>query len=875
MGEKNRLLYLILIMVFAVVLVGGFTFRTLYWKSINNQREWLLNTAQSQARLIESVAKFDAEFSTEDHLEGAFAATLSQIINAHQEYKGFGKTGEFTLAKRVDDKIIFLLSHRHYDMDKPKPVPFHADLAEPMERALAGKSGTMIGLDYRGVQVLAAHEPVAFLNLGIVAKIDIEEIRNPFIIAAIKSGAIAIVLISIGSLFFMRITNPIIKKLRQNKDSLDKAQEIAHLGNWDYNILTKELIWSDEIYRIFGIDPMEFGGAYEDFLNLVHPDDLEYVKSSMDKAMNREYDYNIEFMIVRPDNTMRTVHAQGEVTWNATGSPIRMVGTVQDITERKRNEKILLENEEKYRMLVNSTKAIPWIFDSLTWQFTFVGAYAKTLFGYRIEEWYQENFWQDHIHPDDREEAVNYCKAAIQRLEDHEFEYRMITSNGKIIWIYDIVKATHSSGKSIQVHGIMIDITERKKIEEELRILNESLEQRVAERTAELAKANEELVKIDKLESIGTLAGGIAHDFSNSLQGILGNITLAKTYANPKDEIYGKLVGAEEIALHARNLPKQLLTFSRGGAPVKKTISIPELINNSANLALSGSNTRCEVHMPKDLMPVEADSNQIIQVISNLIINANHAMPKGGTIKVSAENTNVEATSSLPLKEGKYVRISIEDQGMGISQEHLQKIFDPFFTTKQKGSGLGLATAYSIIKKHNGHISVESTMEVGTTFHIYLPASGKKAVEKPVLSKVKEKDMKKMPTIGQGKVLLMDDEDVIRDVISEHLKRLGYEAETAEDGSAAIELYKRAMESGKPFDAVIMDLTIPGTIGGEEVIKKLLKIDHKVKAIVSSGYADNPIMSNFRKYGFSGVIAKPYEIHELNEVLQEVINAEN
>jgi CheY-like chemotaxis protein len=247
-------------------------------------------------------------------------------------------------------------------------------------------------------------------------------------------------------------------------------------------------------------------------------------------------------------------------------------------------------------------------------------------------------------------------------------------------------------------------------------------------------------------------------------------------------------------------------------------------------------------------------------------------MPDGGVIKIKIENINIKA-NPLSLKEGEYVQITIEDQGTGIPKEHLQKIFDPYFTTKEKGGGLGLAIAYSIIRKHDGHITAESIMEVGTTFHVYLPASREKAMEKPVLSKVKEKDMKKMPTIGHGKILLMDDEDMIRVSTSEHLKRLGYEAETAEDGSEAIKLYKRAMKSGKPFDAVVMDLTIPGGMGGEETIKKLLEIDPNVKGIVASGYFNESIMANFREYGFSGVIAKPYEIHELNGVLQEVINA--
>jgi CheY-like chemotaxis protein len=250
-------------------------------------------------------------------------------------------------------------------------------------------------------------------------------------------------------------------------------------------------------------------------------------------------------------------------------------------------------------------------------------------------------------------------------------------------------------------------------------------------------------------------------------------------------------------------------------------------------------------------------------------------MPEGGNIKIWAENTNVVKKDSLPLKEGRYVKIGTKDQGTGISQEHLQKIFDPYFTNKQKGSGLGLAITYSIIKKHGGHITVESEIGVGTTFHIYLPASRKEAIEKPVLNKVREKDVEEVPITGQGYVLLVEDERILRNSIVELLRRLGYEVEAAEDGSEAIELYKGVMESGKPFDVVILDLTIPGGMGGKEAIKKLLKIDPDAKVIVSSGFFNDPVMSNFREYGFKDAIAKPHTIYELHEALQKVIKGEN
>ncbi|MEA3415955.1 MAG: response regulator [Thermodesulfobacteriota bacterium] len=373
----------------------------------------------------------------------------------------------------------------------------------------------------------------------------------------------------------------------------------------------------------------------------------------------------------------------------------------------------------------------------------------------------------------------------------------------------------------------------------------------------------EALLKADALESLGILAGGIAHDFNNILTAIMGNITLAKMYAKPEDKIFERLKEAENASLRAKDLTQQLLTFSRGGAPIKKTAFISKLLEDTTLFALTGSNVRCEFSIPSDLWPVEADEGQISQVINNLIINADHAMPGGGIIKVSAENTAVDVKQGLPLKEGNYIKISIEDQGVGIPEEHLQKIFDPYFTSKQKGSGLGLATAYSIVKKHDGYVQVESELGKGTTFNIYLPASSKEILI--------EKEPGERIHTGKGKILVMDDQEVIREVAGEMIEVLGYEVEFAKDGAEAIELHKKAKKSAQPFDAIIMDLTIPGGMGGKETIQKLIEIDPETKAIVSSGYSNDPIMADYRKYGFCGVIAKPYKIKELGEILYKVI----
>lgn len=390
------------------------------------------------------------------------------------------------------------------------------------------------------------------------------------------------------------------------------------------------------------------------------------------------------------------------------------------------------------------------------------------------------------------------------------------------------------------ITAIVRDVTERKRIEGELE-------------------------KVQRLESLGILAGGIAHDFNNLLTGILGNISLAKMYLKPEDKAFKKLEESERSFPRARDLTHQLLTFSKGGSPVTADVSLDTLLTNSVAFALSGSDIRPEFSIPDDLWTVSADEGQINQVISNIVINAKQAMPEGGAVRISCRNVSVGAETSLPLKEGRYVMTTIEDHGTGIPEAHLQKIFDPYFTTKEMGKGLGLAICYSIIRRHGGYISVESRLGSGTAFHVYLPAALS-------VNSINKKEQEEKVFAGKGRVLVMDDEAAVINVASEMLRSLGYEAEAAGDGTEAIRMYVKAKEAGRPFDAVIFDLTIPGGMGGVEAIGRLKEIDPAVRAIVSSGYSNDPVIANYSEYGFCGRIIKPYQVVELARIMHEVID---
>ncbi|MCK4890316.1 MAG: response regulator, partial [Candidatus Aminicenantes bacterium] len=358
---------------------------------------------------------------------------------------------------------------------------------------------------------------------------------------------------------------------------------------------------------------------------------------------------------------------------------------------------------------------------------------------------------------------------------------------------------------------------------------------------------------------------GIAHDFNNILASILVNIGLFELYKDDDSKRVSKLKEMESAILRAKDLTQQLLTFSKGNAPIKNPASINELLEETVNFTLSGSNVKCDFHISENLREAEIDKGQISQVIQNIIINAVQAMPEGGTISVSAENLDGKEIKDLPLNENRYIKIEFKDRGMGIPESQLKNIFDPFFTTKQKGGGLGLATAFSIIKNHDGLITVESELGKSTTFCVYLPA-----LKKEVL----KKDKKESGIVsGKGKILLMDDDEMILSASGGLLEHLGYIVEEAKDGEEAIDLYKKAKNSQDPFDVVILDLTIPNGLGGKEVIKELLKIDPDVKAIATSGYSIDPIIADYRKFGFKGAIPKPYVISDLSKLMNKLISS--
>ena len=513
----------------------------------------------------------------------------------------------------------------------------------------------------------------------------------------------------------------------------------------------------------------------------------------------------------------------------------------KEIEERRKQESLLRESERRYRAVVEDQSEL--IARRTTdGTMTFANEAFYRFFGISPDTVMGTTYWPPEGEHD-RTTALDSLKGLGPDQPVNSYDARMELSDGMVRWVNWTDRAIFDeNGEMREVQSVGRDITEKMKLEQEL-------------------------LRAQKLESVGRIAGGIAHDFNNILTSIMGNIALVKLDPEVKGSTDQRLTDAENAVLRAKNLTQELLTFSEGGEPVKEVSSLEEMVRSSTEFTLSGAKVQSRMDFDKGLWMAEVDKGQFRQVINNIVLNAVEAMPFRGSLTIKGENVHLTTNQGLPLPPGDYVRLVISDTGVGISPENMSRIFDPFFTTKTYGSGLGLSASLSIIRKHGGHIEVVSEEGNGTTVGIYLPALSH--IIPPTTEITVEEHRNK------GSILLMDDEVSILDVMQELIDHLGYSVECSEHGADAIARYRKAKERGKPFDLVIMDLTIPGGMGGKEAIAEIRRFDPQVKAIVSSGYSHDPVMADPMKYGFIGVLQKPYTLKELEKKIKWAIDSGN
>ncbi|OGP61639.1 MAG: hypothetical protein A2V65_04310 [Deltaproteobacteria bacterium RBG_13_49_15] len=635
------------------------------------------------------------------------------------------------------------------------------------------------------------------------------------------------------------------KELKESEERYRTIMEEMEEGYYETDTAGNFTFINDAMSRIIGSPKEELIGTNNrDFM------DPETAKESYQKYSEvyrtgipiKEFFYEWK----NKDGRSRDLEVFISLMKDKGGKPVGFRGITRDITDKRKTEIQLIKTRNFLQNILNSsidgvitTDLRGKIVYATPRLVEMIGFDQKSLIGKKVEVFYKNK----------KEDAKGIMKELMEKGEIKAHEMQFLKNDGTLIdAILSATLLRDESGKVVGTLGIFKDITDKKRLEEQVQ-------------------------QSQKLESIGILAGGIAHDFNNLLTAILGNISLAKMYSKTEGKAHQLLLESERACGRAKELTERLITFSRGGKPIKRVASVDQLIRDTTSLVLMGSSISCEFQIPKELWLVEYNTAQFKQLFSNITTNAKEAMPKGGTLKVIAKNTTVDRKrNELPegMWLGKYVQISFQDQGVGISRTNLPKVFDPYFSTKEMGSqrgvGLGLTAAYSIVKKHDGFITVESREGAGATIHLYFPAFEEKQRD---ISEGLEKGYDDKERV-KGKILFMDDEEIVREVVGEMLRQIGYSVKFAKDGSEAIELYQKAKGAGHPFQGVILDVTVRAGMGAKETIKRLKEIDPDISAFVSSGYSDEPIMIDFDKYGFKGSLSKPFNVIQLQQILTQI-----
>jgi len=729
-------------MALSTLFVAGITIFSLYQAAIGEQRERLVETAQSQARLIEAVARFDAASGKPDGTESAKAATLSQIIEAHQNYEQSGRTMEFTLAERRGNSIIFLLRHRYGDLKQPKPIDFDSNLAEPMRQALSGRSGTLVGIDYRGELVLAAHEPVSELNLGIVSKIDLSEIRAPYVKAAAIAGFFSIIVVLGGAALFLKISNPMIKILEEH--------------NIELAVANKKLI--------------------------------------------------------------------------------------QEIVERTRVEEALRKSEMKYRNIYFNIQDV-YYETSPDGNILEISPSIENFTQYKHEELIGKSLYDIYADPEETHRVINEVLVN-GKVSDYEINLRDKDNSQRPCSIV-MITIKNEQGIPLKFTGSMRDIFKRKQAEKETKDLEEKI------------------ARLQKMEALGLLAGGVAHDLNNVLSGIVGYPDLLLMELAEDSPLRNPILNMQRSGQKAADIVQDLLTLARRGVVTSDVLNLNDLVKDylaspeHERLKAFYSGVQIETNLDRELLNIKGSPIHLKKTVMNLVSNAAEAQVAGGKITLLTRNQYIDR----PIKgydniqEGDYVVLAVSDSGIGIPTEELNRIFEPFYTKKvmgRSGTGLGMAVVWGTVQDHRGYIDIESIEGDGTTFYLYFPVTRDRIVEEESVIPVEA-------FMGTGQtILIVDDVQDQRELTSSMLTRLGYSAKAVSSGEGAINYLKSNSTA-----LVLLDMIMDPGMDGLDTYRQILKLRPKQKVIIASGFSETKRVKEAQKLGAGQYVKKPYTLEKI------------
>jgi PAS domain S-box-containing protein len=859
------MLFLLFLMIACCAAVGSAMLVFLYKAAFREQKMRLTEVAQSQARTMETVAVHDQKF-VDSYIEkgelrsSPFEITLGQFREANRRFKGFGRTGEYTLGMNEGNNIVFLLSHKHKGMGDRSRIPFDSGYAEPMQLALQGKSGVIVGKDYRGAVVLAAHEPVRMPGgrmLGVVAKIDMTEIRAPFVRAGLLGGAICFIAVAAGALAFVRIGRPVLDQLEKYARELEEEIE-------EREAQQEELARSEHRFRVIfetaasmitsvnaqGVI-VDCNGRARDLLGyereeligqpmgkIIHPDTLARAQESLKTILSTGSASDKEYRMVRKDGT------EIDVSINSSGAGPneqgfeRTICLIEDITDRKRAERALRDSEARFRELTESLRDVFFAMDR-SMKITYWNKAAHAFTGIAPEQAHGR-LVQDLFPPDTSLSDEDLYRSVMDNRESRRIN---TFYNSRVL---DMSVYPSSHGLSVFVR----DITAQKQIEEESR------------------KYLAQLRQSQKLEAVGQMAGGMAHDFNNMLTVILSSAEFALMSLPAEHPVTPDLKEILRACERSRDLTMKLLTFARKDKINVRTVPIAEVIDELVAMLDRSLPKKIQIKtILNHELAVHVDANQIQQALLNVCNNAADAMPEGGDLVIECNDVHFDSqlcpTCGKPLKP-RYCQIQITDTGPGIPADLIQKVVEPFFTTKEigKGTGLGLSVSLGIIENHEGHLHIYSEPGRGTCVRIYIPFA-----EDAETQQAREPDLTMLR--GTETVLVVDDEESVLKAASRLLSSAGYAVLLAGGGAAAMELYERHESDIK---AVLLDLIMP-EMDGSDVFHELKRRGSQAKIILCSGYSMNGQAGELISMGVDGFLQKPFSAESLLKALRNALNA--